>query len=318
MFRGVRVVAAFAATWGAALCGSDVQAAAACDRACLDGFVDRYFDALVAHDPKRLALTPNVKFTENGQPLKLGDALWHNVTGAPTFKLHFNDVEQGQAGAFAVLPEAGNPVIMYLRLRIEGGNISEIETIVNRSDPAFHKPQDMKVKPTFLEALPPERRRSRAEMIKTLNAYLQAIVTAKPNDAIFHPDCQRVENGVVTASNPDGDKMGKLSCGAQLHTGVSALLTGYREPRYFVVDEERGLVGVIFFFDHSGAVTQVALNFPDGSTGERKSSAAPFSWMAGELFKLDDGKIRRIEIVITRVPYGMRSGWSAAASGAAR
>jgi len=28
------------------------HAAAPCDRACLEGFVDRYFDALLAHDPK--------------------------------------------------------------------------------------------------------------------------------------------------------------------------------------------------------------------------------------------------------------------------
>ena len=47
-----------------------------CDRACLNGLVDLYWSALVAHDPDRLPLTPNARYTENGQTLKLGDGIW--------------------------------------------------------------------------------------------------------------------------------------------------------------------------------------------------------------------------------------------------
>ncbi|MGH9592719.1 MAG: hypothetical protein ACRD5L_06485, partial [Bryobacteraceae bacterium] len=39
-----------------------------CDRACLEGFVNQYLEALVAHDPKRLPLTADVKFSENDVP----------------------------------------------------------------------------------------------------------------------------------------------------------------------------------------------------------------------------------------------------------
>ena len=38
-----------------------------CDRACLEGFVDRYLDAMAARDPKQLPLAANVKYTENGR-----------------------------------------------------------------------------------------------------------------------------------------------------------------------------------------------------------------------------------------------------------
>ncbi len=48
-----------------------VMAAASCDRTCLEGFVDRYLDALLAHDPGRLPVTREVRFTENGQQLAL-------------------------------------------------------------------------------------------------------------------------------------------------------------------------------------------------------------------------------------------------------
>jgi hypothetical protein len=44
----------------------------ACDRACLEGFVDQYLAALVAQDPSKLALAKNARYTENGQELKLG------------------------------------------------------------------------------------------------------------------------------------------------------------------------------------------------------------------------------------------------------
>src|SRR5687767_2865416 len=43
--------------------------ATACDKVCLQGFVEQYLDAWVARDPKRLPLAANVKYTENGQRL---------------------------------------------------------------------------------------------------------------------------------------------------------------------------------------------------------------------------------------------------------
>src|SRR5258708_24917665 len=38
-----------------------------------DRFADRDIDALIAHDSSKLTLTRNLKMTENGVPLKLGD-----------------------------------------------------------------------------------------------------------------------------------------------------------------------------------------------------------------------------------------------------
>jgi hypothetical protein len=45
------------------------------------GWLDRYLEALVAHEPSRLSLARPVKFTENGRRLELGDGLWHTITG---------------------------------------------------------------------------------------------------------------------------------------------------------------------------------------------------------------------------------------------
>ena len=38
-----------------------------CDRACLNGFVDKYFDALVSHCTCNVPFAPDVKYTENGE-----------------------------------------------------------------------------------------------------------------------------------------------------------------------------------------------------------------------------------------------------------
>ena len=51
------------------------QSAAPCDRACLKDFVDGYFGALAARDPKRLPVATPVKYTENGRVLDLGRGL---------------------------------------------------------------------------------------------------------------------------------------------------------------------------------------------------------------------------------------------------
>ncbi|MEP7311002.1 MAG: hypothetical protein ABI859_00340 [Pseudomonadota bacterium] len=291
-------------------------ASAGCDRACLHGFADQYVAALVAHDPNRLPFAKNVRFTENGQVMELGDGFWATVSGdgAKASKIYFSETAAGQVGYFGAMEEAGNPVILYLRLKVTGRQITEVETLISRKEtPEFYKPLELKNKAVFEDVLPPAQRRSRTQMIDTIRAYFEAQIQAKYNDAIFSPACQRIENGVITASNPNADKMGKLSCGDQIKTGVSALLTREREARFFVVDEERGLIGTIFLFDHDGSKQSVNLTFADGTTAERKSSSgSPFSWLAGELFKIRDGKIEQIEIVIVKTPYRMPSGWPAA------
>ena len=92
---------------------SDESAArgAACDRACLQGFVDRYLDALVAHDPSRLPVAKSVKYTENTAQMPLGDGLWVGASERlTTFKIYALDPVAHQAGLMGVMKEFGKPV----------------------------------------------------------------------------------------------------------------------------------------------------------------------------------------------------------------
>ena len=61
------------------------------------------------------------------------------------------------------------------------------------------------------------------------------------------------------------------------------------------------------FFDHAGNVPAVTLS--DGRTVPIDVKE-PWTWEIAELFKIESGRIRRIEAAIERAPYGMASGWS--------
>src|SRR5579863_4800911 len=114
---------------------SPIQAAdQPCNRACLEGFVNDYLTAMVAHDPKRLPVTSNVKFTEDDVALKLGDALWGTASGLGKYKLYFADPEEGQVGFFGTIKENGRGAALALRLKIENRKIGEVETVVVRSE----------------------------------------------------------------------------------------------------------------------------------------------------------------------------------------
>ena len=110
----------------------------ACDRACLESLVDKYLDAAIAHDPKQLPLARDVKFTENGVRLEVGDAHWKTVTGKGTYRLFVTDAEAGQVAFIGTIREEargpeGSPSALALRLKVRNRQITEIETLVIRS-----------------------------------------------------------------------------------------------------------------------------------------------------------------------------------------
>jgi hypothetical protein len=282
-----------------------------CDRACLSGITDAYLAAMASHDLKQAPFDSQVKFTENGQALAPGDGLWATISKPGSYKLYFNDVKAGQAGFFGTIDEGGQTGILSLRLKVKNRKITEVETIIARREMGpLLKPDDLKDKPVFSEAVPSDKRRSREELVKIVDNYLKALIEAKPYPELFAPDCQRIENGTITALNPSGDKMGKLSCGDQLETGVSAQLSRVRDPRFPLVDEERGLVHVVMFFDHTGTAEPATIRYRDGETTPLvRRRFTPSSYMCSEVFKIEDGRIKLIEVVLLTVPYRMASGW---------
>src|ERR1700722_13925050 len=108
-----------------------LPAADSCDRACLQGFVDSYLDAMAKHDPSKLPVAASFRFTENGKALKLGEGFW-KTAGASTYRLYALDMKAGDAAAQAVVAENGELDTFFVRLKLKGKKITEAETLVCR------------------------------------------------------------------------------------------------------------------------------------------------------------------------------------------
>jgi hypothetical protein len=62
------------------------------------------------------------------------------------------------------------------------------------------------------------------------------------------------------------------------------------------------------FFDHAAGRTRT-FQAPGGRM-VTAGPTQPWTWEIAELFKIEKGKIRQIEAILDRAPYGMNSGWS--------
>ncbi len=289
-----------------------------CDRACLNGFVDKYMAAVAAHDPSKLPTAANVRYSENNVEMKLGEGLWQTSDGWGSYKVYVDDPQTGQVGFLAIANEDGHLSCFAGRLKVANKKVTEIEIIAARPDrpsPATANgipvggPENLHDKPLFNEDEPAGERVSREKLIQLANGYFDTIqLNTGKIYTTFDPDCQRMENGSITANNPNAtNPVAKMGCQAQLETGLLKIVTRARDRR-FVVDEQRQMVFVATFFDHNGTVRQNKL--VDGSVRTiGPPFDRPYTFLIFELFKIKDGKIRQIEAVLNTVPYYMPSPW---------
>jgi hypothetical protein len=283
-----------------------------CDRQCLYGFLDQYLAALKAKDPSRLPLARSFHYSENNVMMKIGDGVWGTVTGLGDYNLRTADPVNGQVGFYGIVQETNNTSVFALRLRIVDSKISEAETLIRRSEgggPFPSKPV-MQDKPILEEIVPPQERSPRERMIAIADGYFS---TLQLNDGVlfapFDDNCNRVENGLQTTHNPDLMKtipVANLGCAQQFKLGNYRYDTRLRDRRFFLVDEERGLVMTAAFIDHSGALENFTLT--DG-TPIQSPMRTPTTLCLLEMFKIRGGKIQQIEAVFIGVPYNMPSPW---------
>jgi len=298
----------------------NVAAARDCDRACLYGFIDQYLAALMARDPARLPWAKNVKFTENNVELPVGWGLWRTISGLGAEDLRAADPLTGQVAYYGTVDERGTKSFFVLRLKIEDGKITEVETIIDRkgnSPGPFGNPDALQPLPLLLEDVPPEHRTLRARMIALADGYFN---TLQLNDGQiftqFTPDCSRRENGVWTANDPHPGSVqdpnlnlsayGKISCEEGFKLGNYRWDDELRARRLPLVDEEKGLILAGGFIDHSGSLDKYTTT--DGVVHDPPLKS-PHSYCYLEMFKILDGRIRHAESVFITVPYRMPSPW---------
>ena len=279
-----------------------------CSREALRGIVDGYFAALAAHDPSGLPLAPNVRSTENGVEVAVGKGLWQTAGKAlmrrvlvdtrqcgahasAVLEEPFSSAAVGPANAFSgkkPLPAEGTvrPILFGVRLRVEGGRISEIESIVARErEFAFDAEGVLATKDQDWESLlSPEERSSRLAMVAAADDYFGMFAAAPEVRTPFASPCDRWENGMFATAGgtalPGED--GKAAPMRAHDCSPKGLVISNHGPRRFLVDVEAGVV--VAFVHFAGSL-------PDF-----------------HVFKMRNGKVERINAVVG--PRSVSMGWT--------
>ena len=83
-------------------------AAARCDRACLQRWVDNYLVAMRDQKVDPALFAPDLKFTENGVRLPFGkEGLWYAMSGIGNYKFYVPDIETQQVAFLGTVREKG-------------------------------------------------------------------------------------------------------------------------------------------------------------------------------------------------------------------
>jgi hypothetical protein len=286
--------------------------------------MNQYLDALVKHDSSMVPLAKNVKLVENTVVTPIGKGLWENTTGPGTteYKIYVADPVLDQIGYMGLLQEKGKPVQVGIRLKIENGEITEIDHMIWRQISEPMPAGLIKPRPGLVQKLDPSERVSREEMFKAANAYYDAIEQCDGTVAPFADECQRHEGGITSANNqepaPPGAEttfgamaaFGRMKCGEQLSTGIMRYISDINQRRLVAIDEEMGLVMIFSMFNHDGEPNPLPIKNMPGVT-ESPNTWGQFNVGAGHIYKIRSGKIYEIEAMAALgMPYHASDGWS--------
>lgn len=288
------VLAALCAPSGVAQTGDP-----ACDRACLTGFVDSYFRALFAHDASALPQASHARITENGAEKKLADTFWDGAAGT-VYRFDIVNTRRGDTGTEAVIRNSDGSKTMYmLRLRVQHGAITEIETIKANKGEAdrLWDPDHLKEVPAaFQLSIRESERDSYYDLIAAANSYWRAFQTngtPQYHRARLMPDSVRVENGVQTTGLVRNGVFNDTALGFDQGRFIGRNIW---DRRYPVVDEERGVVlSIVRFGLKAGAKSQ--------------SIATSNDRLVAEFFAIKNGFIQEIQAVLFNLPDAKPTGW---------
>lgn len=270
----------------------------------LEAIADAYRGAYLAHDPSLAPISDAVRFSENNVEMDFPDASWDAVTQEVGPALTLSDPTTGQVGIFTSIMMNDTPGFLAVRLKVEGGLITEIEHMLSTRRLLSGPPTPMGEVHDFVHdpdlacEVPPGERSSREEMVRLSDGYFSTLEnnTGEIRGTRFAPDTRRFENGKEFA---DVERLFRL--------GTYRFNERVRDRDYFLVDEVRGLVMCRAFIDHKGVLDEFKLT--DG-TMKKSIFREPHTWSVFELFKIRRGVITSIEATFIAVPYNLRSPWT--------
>jgi hypothetical protein len=299
-----------------------------CDRACLVKLTQAYVAGLEGNSAASVPFSDDVRIVENLKPIKAGDGLWKDVTGAGTdFSVIVPDEANQTAGWIGMVERAGKPIVVAVRLKLDPrGSIVEAEHLYAdiNAETQLGQAQFFNLqtpRPGLLADVPEANRMMHDALIRLGASYYDALDENDGSKMPFAADCERHENGMVTAGGrptlsplPPQPHPAPRDCAGQLSSGVFQYIDRIENRRVFAADPQTGLVMGLSHFHHPMDFPPYEVTAQDGTklTYDRDEEMKfdPFDLPAAHIFKVGaDGKVHEIEAMGFRAPLNSPSGW---------
>jgi hypothetical protein len=192
-----------------------------------------------------------------------------------------------------------------LRLRHAQGNMDNLQS----------------VRPGLLAQIPEGQRLPHDELIRIGASYYDALDDNDGSKTPFAPNCQRVENGMITAGEgigpPPNAQPGAprtaTDCAGQLDSQAFVYIDRIENRRMIAADPVTGLSMGFSHFRHPMDNLPYRVTNADGSVTERNAENMPyepFDMPAAHIYKIGaDGLMYKIEAVGVRLPHNSPTGW---------
>jgi hypothetical protein len=283
------------------------------DRQGLIRLTDRYIAALVANEPSAVPLADGLAAVENLQPVKPGEGLWATASGGPgTFAVHVPDPRLQTAGFIGIIERNGGVALLGLRLAVEDGQIVEAEHLFASGLAEANLPNLRVPRPGLLAQIPPGQRLPEEDLRAIGATYYDALAGNDAGLSPFAADCERHENGLITAgpdrgAPPPGSIFPAVptACAAQIDSKVFTYIAGIDNRRVFAADPVTGLAMGLSVFRHPMDNVPYEVILADGTTTMYAPAFAPFDLPAAHIWKIGpDRQIHEIEAMGFVAPYG--------------
>ena len=306
---------------------SPTSSPTACDRDCLVEIAEQYLDALASRDPEQAALSENIRFVENVTPMQPGEGLWASAAGAATgYRILVSDPVAQTIGFMTVIDhESEHGVVaaqLAARLLVRGREIVEAEHILADVSEEADRSRLVTPRPGLRTEVPLSARMSREAMSEIAASYYEALDRSDAALASFAPDCERLENGMITAGpglQPESfesvDVNGRpppavaRDCAGQVNSRRFAYIDSIDNRRIFAVDPVSGLAMGFSHFRQSMKHGPHLMIAADGTEHLWDELREPYDLPAAHIFRISDNQIHEVEAIGIFVPYASPTGW---------
>ena len=329
--RGIAALLLTSALGACNAASEDEAAAPVCDRACLVKLTQDYVAGLEGKDPARVRFSDEAVIVENLKRIRAGEGLWTDITGAgSSFSVVVPDEARQTAGWIGMVERDGKPTVVAVRLKLDPrGSIVEAEHLYADIDTESPLGKSQlanlqTVRPGLLADVPETDRKSEDELIRIGANYYDALDDNDGSKMPFAADCERHENGMVTAGGnagpgPNGPQPHPVArdCAGQLTSGVFQYIDKIENRRVFAADPQTGLVMGLSHFRHPMDFPPYEVTAADGTKlsydRDDEMKFDPFDLPAAHIFKVGaDGKVHEIEAMGFRADLNSPTGWETA------